>query len=125
MTSVLAATAVATTGWLLVGRVQSSATCTKRRSDREGALAAFFHPGKPVRVLMFPAIYRSFCKEKFPRSVPGETPAQFSRRMAKVQAWLNSEDFATPAGGGLAALARSLRTRCSSLLELEGGRLRI
>ena len=67
---------------------------------------------------------RGGLEEKFPRWLPGETPAQFANRMAKVQAFLNSDDFAAPSGGGLASLARSLRCRCSRMLELEGGRLR-
>ena len=67
---------------------------------------------------------RGGLEEKFPRWRPGETPAQFANRMAKVQAFLNSDDFAAPSGGGLASLARSLRCRCRRMLELEGGRLR-
>ena len=67
---------------------------------------------------------RGGLEEKFPRWCPGETSAQFANRMAKVQAFLNSDDFAAPSGGGLESLARSLRGRCSRMLELEGGRLR-
>ena len=67
---------------------------------------------------------RGGLEERFPRGCPGETPTQFARRMAKVQEYLNSEEFAAPSGGGLATLARSLRTRCGKLLEQGGGRLR-
>ena len=67
---------------------------------------------------------RGGLEEKFPRWSPGETPAQFARRMNKVQEFLNSDGFAAPSGGGLTALARSLRCRCSRLLEEDGGRLR-
>ena len=63
-------------------------------------------------------------EEKFPCWRPGETPTQFAGRMAKVQEFLNSDEFAAPSGGGLAALASALRARCSQLLELNGGRLR-
>ena len=62
--------------------------------------------------------------ERFPCGHPGETPAQFARRMAKVQAFLNSDAFAAPSGGGLANLARSLRLRCQRLVGEAGGRLR-
>jgi len=63
-------------------------------------------------------------EQRYPCGRPGETPAQFARRMAKVQAFLNSDEFAAPSGGGLASLARSFRTRCNQLLEQGGGRLR-
>ena len=62
--------------------------------------------------------------ERFPCGHPGETPAQFARRMAKVQAFLNSDAFAAPSGGGLANLARALRLRCQLLVGEAGGRLR-
>ena len=62
--------------------------------------------------------------ERFPCGHPGETPAQFARRMAKVQAFLNSDAFAAPSGGGLANLARALRLRCQRLVGEAGGRLR-
>lgn len=67
---------------------------------------------------------RGALEEKFPRWSEGETPAQFGGRMAKVQAFLNSDSFAAPSGGGLESLSRSLRGRCARMLELEGGRLR-
>ena len=62
--------------------------------------------------------------ERFPCGHPGETPAQFARRMAKVQAFLNSDAFAAPSGGGLANLVRALRLRCQRLVGEAGGRLR-
>ena len=54
----------------------------------------------------------------------GETRAQFARRVARVQDYLNSDDFQAPDGGGLASLAQSLHRRCARMMELEGGRLR-
>ena len=66
---------------------------------------------------------RGGLEERFPCWHPGETPAQFARRMAKVQEFLNSDEFAAPSGGGLATLARSLRARCNRLLDQNGGRL--
>ena len=63
-------------------------------------------------------------EQRFPCGRPGETPAQFASRMAKVQAHLNSDELAAPSGGGLASLTRSFRTRCRLLIEQGGGRLR-
>ena len=62
---------------------------------------------------------------KFPRSSHGENPAQFAKRMRKVQDHLNSAAFAAPAGGGgLRSLSASLMERCKQLAELSGERLR-
>ena len=61
---------------------------------------------------------------RFPRRVAGETRSQFANRMAKVQAFLNSDEFPTHAGGGLEALAQALHRRCTRVVELQGGRLR-
>jgi hypothetical protein len=44
--------------------------------------------------------------------------------MAKVESFLNSDDFAARDGGGLTALAQSLHRRCLQVVELQGGRLR-
>ena len=44
--------------------------------------------------------------------------------MAKVEAFLNSGDFPSRAGGGLEALAQALHRRCARVVELQGGRLR-
>ena len=44
---------------------------------------------------------------RFPRATPGETRGRFVGRMAKVQEHLNSDDFATRDGGGLAKLVQS------------------
>ena len=60
----------------------------------------------------------------FPFSTPGETRARFANRMAKVQEYMNSEQFKARDGGGLLALAESLRERCRRLVLLEGERLR-
>ena len=61
---------------------------------------------------------------RFPRSTPGETRARFVNRMSKVQEYMNSEQFKARDGGGLLALAESLRERCRRLVLLEGERLR-
>ena len=61
---------------------------------------------------------------RFPRADPGETRKRFANRMAKVQAYLNSDEFAARDGGGLASLAESLRDRCRRLSDLDGERLR-
>lgn len=52
-----------------------------------------------------------------------ETPTQFSRRMQKVEDFLNSDDFAAPNGGGLAALAKEMRARCQKVIDLKGERI--
>ena len=61
--------------------------------------------------------------QRFPRSTPGETCARFANRMAKVQDYLNSTEFAARDGGGLASLAEPLRERCRRLAHLNGDRL--
>ena len=61
---------------------------------------------------------------RFPRRTGGETRAQFANRMAKVEAFLNSDDFPSRASGGLVALAQALHRRCARVVELQGGRLR-
>ena len=43
--------------------------------------------------------------------------------MAKVQAYMNFEEFKARDGGGLAALAQSLHARCRRVSELQGERL--
>ena len=63
-------------------------------------------------------------EHRFPRSTPGETRARFARRMAKVQAYMNSPEFEERDGGGLAALAESLRARCQRVSLLRGVRFR-
>ena len=61
---------------------------------------------------------------RFPRCSPGETRPRFANRMQKVQAYMNSEEFAARDGAGLASLAESLRDRCRRLVLLKGERLR-
>jgi hypothetical protein len=61
---------------------------------------------------------------RFPRRTHGESRAQFARRMALVEAHLNSAEFKAADGGGLSSLAQALHARCSKVVELEGGRLR-
>ena len=63
-------------------------------------------------------------EHRFPRSTPGETRARFATRMAKVQDYMNSSEFKAQDGGGLAALAESLRERCRRVSLLKGERLR-
>ena len=61
---------------------------------------------------------------RFPRSSPGETRARFANRMAKVQAYMNSDEFTARDGGGLASLAEAMRERFHRVVDLEGERLR-
>ena len=61
---------------------------------------------------------------RYPRTMPGETHARFAARMAKVQAYMNSNEFRARDGGGLASLAQALRERCVRVSELKGERLR-
>ena len=63
-------------------------------------------------------------EHRFPRSTPGETRARFATRMSKVQEYINSSDFRAKDGGGLNALAKSLRERCRRVSLLKGERLR-
>ena len=67
---------------------------------------------------------RRALEHRVPRSAPGETRARFARRMAKVEAYINSPEFKARDGGGLAALAESLRARCQRVSLLKGERLR-
>ena len=67
---------------------------------------------------------RRSLESRFPRSNPGETRARFANRMAKVQAYMNSDEFKACDGGGLASLAQSLKQRCRLVSELQGERLR-
>ena len=60
---------------------------------------------------------------KFPRAQPGETYTQFRRRMDKVEAHLNSENFAARENGGLHALGKDLRDRCRAMIARQGERL--
>ena len=68
-------------------------------------------------------IWRSLAHQ-FPCRGAGETRSQFAHRMAKVEAYLNSDAFPARDGGGLAALAQDLHGRCAKVVELDGGRLR-
>ena len=67
---------------------------------------------------------RSGLDHRYPRAMPGETRARFAARMAKVQAYMNSNEFRARDGGGLASLAQALRERCVRVSELKGERLR-
>lgn len=67
---------------------------------------------------------RSGLSHRFPCATFGETRRRFAGRMAKVEEYLNSKDFATRDGGGLHALAQGLRDRMKRVSELEGERLR-
>ena len=60
---------------------------------------------------------------KFPRAQPGETYIQFRRRMDKVEAYLNSDEFAARENGGLHALGKDLRDRCRAVIARQGERL--
>ena len=63
-------------------------------------------------------------EQRFPRKSLGETRRQFAHRMANVQAYMNSPEFAAQDGGGLLALAESFRERCRQVVLLKGERLR-
>ena len=67
---------------------------------------------------------RRVLENRFPRSTPGEMRARFATRMSKVQEYLNSSDLRAKDGGGLDALAKSLRERCRRVSLLKGERLR-
>ena len=61
---------------------------------------------------------------QFPCRGIGDMRSCFARRMAKVEAHLNSDAFPARDGGGLAALAQDFHVRCAKVAELDGGRLR-
>ena len=84
------------------------------------------YPAVIYNVLMFPPsfIIPISLDHRFPRCSPGETRPRFANRMQKVQAYMNSEEFAARDGAGLASLAESLRDRCRRLVLLKGERLR-
>ena len=63
-------------------------------------------------------------EHRFPRSTPGEMRARLANRMSKEQEYINSSDFTAKDGGGLDALAKSLRERCRRVSLLKGERLR-
>ena len=60
---------------------------------------------------------------RFPRATPGETYAEFRKRMDKVEQYLNSDDFAARERGGLCALSRDFRERCAAVVRKAGERL--
>ena len=54
----------------------------------------------------------------------GETFEQFRRRMARVQDYMNSDEFRRqPDGAGLPGLARDFLWRCEELQRRQGKRL--
>jgi hypothetical protein len=59
----------------------------------------------------------------FPCKRIGETRAQFRARLDKVEAHMNSEDFAAKDGTGLEGLAKDLLSRCTEIIEKKGERL--
>ena len=63
-------------------------------------------------------------EHRFPRKDPREARAGFARRMAMVQRYMNSSECTARDGGGLAALAESMRERCRRVALLRGERLR-
>ena len=53
-----------------------------------------------------------------------ETPAQFQLRVRKVEACMNSHNFASKSSGrGLAGLAKDLKMRCMEVLDRKGERI--
>ena len=54
----------------------------------------------------------------------GETPSQFTRRMKKVETFMNSSAFAAASGGrGLDGLARDFPDRCKQVIKRGGQRI--
>jgi hypothetical protein len=54
----------------------------------------------------------------------GETPAHFTKRMKKVERFMNSVAFAKKDGGrGLMGLAKELQGRCDLVIKLKGERI--
>ena len=67
---------------------------------------------------------RRLLDNEFPCARLNETPAQFQLRMRKVQAFMNSQDFAAKScGRGLAGLAKDLKMRCKEVLDRSGERI--
>ena len=67
---------------------------------------------------------RRLLDNEFPCARLHETPAQFQLRVRKVQAFMNSPNFAATDGGrGLAGLAKDLKMRCKEVLDRSGERI--
>ena len=66
---------------------------------------------------------RRLLDHKFCRAAPGESVGHFRARMAKVEEYLNSADFAAREGGGLESLSKSLVARCQACIDKKGERL--
>ena len=52
-----------------------------------------------------------------------ETPAQFILRMKKVEAFMNSQEFASEGGRGLEGLAKDFRSRCQEVIDAKDERI--
>ena len=67
---------------------------------------------------------RRLLDNEFPCARLNETPAQFQLRVRKVEAFMNSPDFAAKSSGrGLAGLAKDLKMRCMEVLDRKGERI--
>ena len=66
---------------------------------------------------------RRLLDEDFVSNSLCETPQHFRARMQQVENHLNSKDFAAADGGGLPALAKSLRDRCQDVINRHGERI--
>ena len=66
---------------------------------------------------------RRLLDHKFVRTDPKESFIQFRNRMAKVEAYLNSDDCAAREDGGLWALCQEMKDRCKAVLARKGDRL--
>ena len=67
---------------------------------------------------------RRLLAQKFVCTRIGETMGQFRNRMAKVEAHMNSPEFADKNGEGLLGLCKSLRARCQEVKDGDGRRIR-
>ena len=66
---------------------------------------------------------RRLLDQEFVASKLSETPAQFKQRLQRVEDHLNSPAFAAPGGTGLLGLAKELRPRCQTVVDLKGERV--
>ena len=82
--------------------LSSTCTCTKRSLDTSATASTTASLAAP----------------------PGRHTLSFANRMGKLEAFLDSDDFPSRAGGGLEAVAQALHRRCARVVELHGGRLR-
>ena len=66
---------------------------------------------------------RRLLDHKFVRTDPKESFIQFRHKMAKVEAYLNSDDYTMREDGDLWALCQDMKDRCKAVLARKGDRL--